>query len=187
MSSTACHTVLLSLSLLLACSAMPASELRASGDDGSQAVLDALDASSERYARLARELWKLAELGYQEEESCALLVGELDAVDDRPAVELPLPAQRRHHPDRRRPVPAAAPGHRGRAGQDHAKSLEMPVHGSDPPALVFPEGVPAGKGGRYRPSGGVSSRAPADADCMIRPWRRRRSSRSSVPTAAATW
>ena len=78
MSSTACHTVLLSLSLLLACSAMPASELRASGDDGSQAVLDALDASSERYARLARELWKLAELGYQEEESCALLVGELE-------------------------------------------------------------------------------------------------------------
>jgi aminobenzoyl-glutamate utilization protein B len=63
--------------LALGCSASPvAGQGVAAGD--SQAVLDALDAAHERHARLARELWALAELGYQEDESCALLAGELE-------------------------------------------------------------------------------------------------------------
>lgn len=73
-----CPTVLFALSLSLACSAARTGELRVSSDDGTQAVLDALDASSERYARLARELWSLAEVGFLEETSSALLAGELE-------------------------------------------------------------------------------------------------------------
>jgi len=65
------------LPFLLACSSMPAPHA-ASGDDGSQAVLDAIDAARGHSAELARELWGLAEVGYQEEESCALLAGELE-------------------------------------------------------------------------------------------------------------
>ncbi len=47
-------------------------------DDGSQALLEALDASQAKTVALARELWQLAELGYLEEKSSALLAAELE-------------------------------------------------------------------------------------------------------------
>ena len=72
------RTALLSFLLLLACSSARAGEPQVARDDGSQAVLDALDGSRERYNKLARELWDLAEVGYQEEKSSALLAGELE-------------------------------------------------------------------------------------------------------------
>src|SRR5688500_13808655 len=64
--------------VVLGCSAAPTAGQSAIPDDGSQAVLDALDASSARHADLARELWKLAEVGYQEEKSAKLLASELE-------------------------------------------------------------------------------------------------------------
>jgi aminobenzoyl-glutamate utilization protein B len=64
--------------VLLGCSALATAQRSAAGDDGSQAVLDALEASSARSDALARELWKLAEVGYQEERSAELLAGELE-------------------------------------------------------------------------------------------------------------
>ncbi len=71
------HAALATLLTAVGCSAARAAGEPRS-DDGSQAVLDALDASRERYAGLARELWGLAEVGYQEERSAALLAGELE-------------------------------------------------------------------------------------------------------------
>ena len=64
--------------VVLGCSAAPTAGQSAVADDGSQAVLDALDASSARHAEVARELWKLAEVGYQEEKSANLLASELE-------------------------------------------------------------------------------------------------------------
>src|SRR5262245_2006782 len=79
MASMTPRSLALSLSLLLACSAVHGGELRASADDdGSQAVLDAIDAAHERTAGLARRLWSLAEVGYLEVQSSALLAGELE-------------------------------------------------------------------------------------------------------------
>src|SRR5262245_22175334 len=69
------RSALLPYLLASGCSATHAGQ---AGDDGSQAVLDALDAGRERTAALAREIWKLHELGYQEEKSSALLSGELE-------------------------------------------------------------------------------------------------------------
>ncbi len=71
------HTALLPLLTAIGCSAARIGG-QAGSDDGSQAVLDALDAARERYAGLARELWGLAEVGYQEEKSSALLAAELE-------------------------------------------------------------------------------------------------------------
>src|SRR5262245_7866125 len=68
---------LVSALVALGCSASPISG-QAVGADDSQAVLDAIDAARERSGRLAHELWNLAEVGYLEEQSCALLAGELE-------------------------------------------------------------------------------------------------------------
>ncbi len=68
----------LSCLVALGCSASSVGGQAAGVADGSQAVLDALDASGERTARLARELWNVAEVGYLEEKSSALLSGELE-------------------------------------------------------------------------------------------------------------
>ncbi len=75
---TALLACLLVFLLAFGCSAARVGELQASVDDGSQSVLDALDASRGRHAALAHELWNLAEVGYQEEKSSALLAGELE-------------------------------------------------------------------------------------------------------------
>ncbi len=47
-------------------------------DDGSEAVLAAIDASAAQHAALALDLWNLAELGFQEERSSALLCDALE-------------------------------------------------------------------------------------------------------------
>jgi len=74
---TKLHALLFCL-LALGCSANPIAGQAALAGDGSQAVLEALDGSRERHARLARELWNVAEVGYLEEKSSALLAGELE-------------------------------------------------------------------------------------------------------------
>jgi aminobenzoyl-glutamate utilization protein B len=48
-----------------------------SAQDPREAVLRTLDARTDRYARVARQIWDLAEVGYQEEQSSKLLQGEL--------------------------------------------------------------------------------------------------------------
>lgn len=57
------------LALALACAAAPHGDGQGDPDPHDEpdeaAVLDALDRSQEHYAELARELWSLAELGYQ--------------------------------------------------------------------------------------------------------------------------
>lgn len=47
-------------------------------DPGSKAVLASLEGASARYAPIAREIWNLAELGFQEEKSSARLASELE-------------------------------------------------------------------------------------------------------------
>jgi aminobenzoyl-glutamate utilization protein B len=47
------------------------------GQDHTQAVLSSIDANSDRYAQIARQIWDLAEVGYRETESCALLQQQL--------------------------------------------------------------------------------------------------------------
>jgi aminobenzoyl-glutamate utilization protein B len=64
--------------LALGCSSPRTAAQNSGADDGSQAVLDALDRSREHPAALARELWSLAEVGYQEEKSSALLAAWLE-------------------------------------------------------------------------------------------------------------
>ncbi len=49
------------------------------GQDARQSALASIDARSDDYARLAREIWDLAEVGYQETESSKLLQAELSA------------------------------------------------------------------------------------------------------------
>ena len=44
-----------------------------------QTVLDGLDAKTEQLAGVARQIWELAELGYQEKESTQLLQAQLKA------------------------------------------------------------------------------------------------------------
>jgi aminobenzoyl-glutamate utilization protein B len=70
--------VLLTCFVSLGCSANTVVAQAAVAGDGSEAVLEAIDGARERHAQLARELWALAEVGYQEDESCALLAGELE-------------------------------------------------------------------------------------------------------------
>ncbi len=57
---------------------LPLLVLGPQGGDGTRAVLEAIDASQQRTAAMARELWQLAEVGYQEEASSALLSDELE-------------------------------------------------------------------------------------------------------------
>jgi aminobenzoyl-glutamate utilization protein B len=47
------------------------------GQDHTQAVLSSIDANRDRYAQIARQIWDLAEVGYRETESCALLQQQL--------------------------------------------------------------------------------------------------------------
>ncbi len=54
------------------------SALPASVGDGSDEVLAAIEASRAKYAALSQELWRLAEPGYLEEKSSALLASELE-------------------------------------------------------------------------------------------------------------
>ena len=49
------------------------------GQDHTEAALASIDANADRYAQVAQEIWDLAEVGYQEVRSCALLQEPLRA------------------------------------------------------------------------------------------------------------
>ena len=53
------------------------------GQDHRQAVLSSIDANRDRFAQIARQIWDLAEVGYRETQSCALLQQELRAAGFR--------------------------------------------------------------------------------------------------------
>lgn len=53
------------------------------GQDHRQAVLSSIDANRDRYAQIARQIWDLAEVGYRETRSCALLQQQLRAAGFR--------------------------------------------------------------------------------------------------------
>jgi aminobenzoyl-glutamate utilization protein B len=56
---------------------MLALPLRASGQDGQTGVIGSIDANRERAAKIAQEIWELAEVGYQETRSSRLLQQQL--------------------------------------------------------------------------------------------------------------
>ncbi|MFT6935478.1 MAG: aminobenzoyl-glutamate utilization protein B, partial [Maribacter sp.] len=47
------------------------------GQDSSALILKQLESKSEQYGNIAQEIWNLAEMGYQEEKSSALLQNKL--------------------------------------------------------------------------------------------------------------
>ena len=49
------------------------------GQDHTEAALASIDTNADRYAQVAQEIWDLAEVGYQEVRSCALLQEPLRA------------------------------------------------------------------------------------------------------------
>jgi aminobenzoyl-glutamate utilization protein B len=53
------------------------------GQDHGQAVLASIDANSDRYAQIARQIWDFAEVGYRETQSSALLQQQLRAAGFR--------------------------------------------------------------------------------------------------------
>src|SRR5688572_29063010 len=59
------------------CSLVLAAGVGGQGQDHSQRILASLDANRDRYAQVARRIWELAEVGYKETESCALLQQQL--------------------------------------------------------------------------------------------------------------
>ncbi len=63
--------------LLSATTASSGAQARAIDAASQSAVLNALDARFEHYARVAKQIWGFAEVGYQEEKSSALLQQEL--------------------------------------------------------------------------------------------------------------
>ena len=67
----------LSLAPTLALVVLTAAVVR--GQDHTEAVLRSIDAHAGRYTRVAQEIWDLAEVGYQEVKSCALLQEPLQA------------------------------------------------------------------------------------------------------------
>ena len=69
------HTVLAGASLVIGLAAA----LPAAAQDGKDVVARAIDARAGRYGQLAQQIWDLAEVGYQEERSSALLQAELRA------------------------------------------------------------------------------------------------------------
>jgi aminobenzoyl-glutamate utilization protein B len=70
----ALHRLSMAALMLLALAAAPVS---AADSDAKDRVVAAIDSRAESYAALAREIWELAELGYEEEKSSALLQAEL--------------------------------------------------------------------------------------------------------------
>lgn len=64
-----------SLVFMLAVGALLATE--ASAQDPAEGILSTLDRSQADYSRIAKQIWSLAEVGYQEEKSSALLQQEL--------------------------------------------------------------------------------------------------------------
>ncbi|HUF49049.1 MAG TPA: amidohydrolase [Vicinamibacterales bacterium] len=54
-----------------------------SGQDARQVALQGIDARADHYASVARQIWDLAEVGYQEEQSSKLLQAELQAAGFR--------------------------------------------------------------------------------------------------------
>ena len=104
--------------------------------DHTQAVLSSIEASRDRYAQVAREIWDLAEVGYQETESCALLLQQVRAAgfevepgvagmptafvasygDGRPVIAIlaeydALPGITQDAVPERKPLPAKGAGH----------------------------------------------------------------------------
>jgi aminobenzoyl-glutamate utilization protein B len=74
------RTVLLVAGLTLAVAAQPA---HSSAQDAKQLVARSIDARAADYGRLAQQIWDLAEVGYQEVQSSALLQQELRAAGFR--------------------------------------------------------------------------------------------------------
>lgn len=59
------------------CLVAAATGIGSQGQDHRQAVLASIDAKGDRFAQVARQIWELAEVGYRETQSCALLQQEL--------------------------------------------------------------------------------------------------------------